>query len=286
MTTKNIKEDNITLADLNDDELKEYSTKRSEMFAITIVICIVYGIIALSLLIIALFTTWGQKNLYNDMAAFVFTFIIGTIIIIVYLSNKIYNFRPTKGSNKLPYGANICPDYWTLKNTNDNDLIDDTGSKFLNSSVNPNHFKYKCVLDENIFNKDKFIQLDRKKGESQRKNYQISDNNNLYVKMSDKKVSGINDDTQFEKFKEIAANMNGYTYQNGNLKKNSKHGITKSGQSFDANNIPISCDSVYPLYLSVMDNDNISKNPSDPNNLYRCAYSKACGVVWSEANCY
>jgi len=46
-------------------------------------------------------------------------------------------------------------------------------------------------------------------------------------------------------------------------------------------NIPLLCDEVYPGLLASIDN---SYNNSDKNNL-RCAYSKICGIPWSDLRC-
>lgn len=44
-------------------------------------------------------------------------------------------------------------------------------------------------------------------------------------------------------------------------------------------NIPLVCDRMYPAFLAHMDDKNDSKNK------LRCAYSKICGVTWSDMNC-
>ena len=273
----------VDVSQLNDDELNTYATERLDKYKITIAVCIIYGILALLLLLLALFTEWGKRVLYDKMAAFVFTYIIGTIIIIIYLANEIYNFKPKKMDNSLGYDTHMCPDYWKLQNMTDDEFVDKKGDKFFNSDVNPNHFRYKCVLDDNIFTKNKFKDLDKSKSSVNKKNYIISDKNNLYVKVNNKSMTGINDDEQYESFKKMAANMNGYTYKNGSLKKNNELSI--NGPGLDGNSIPLSCDNVYPLYLSVYDNDNVKNNSSEPSNKYRCAYAKSCGIAWTEAGC-
>ena len=49
--------------------------------------------------------------------------------------------------------------------------------------------------------------------------------------------------------------------------------------------IPLVCDTVYPLYLADKDGQYSYKNKEANKNTYRCAYAKACGVPWTEANC-
>lgn len=221
------------------------------------------------------------------MLAFVITFIIGTTIIIIFLANEIYNFKPTKGDKGLSYDAEMCPDYWKLEYINETSLIDNQGKSFLNANLNKNHFKYKCVLDKSVFPVTKFKELDNKKAEAQRRNYNIGDNNKLYVNIDDnnKDKSGINKDADFKKFKQYAANMNGYTYANDALVKNNNQATTNGNTAFNGSKIPMACDTVYPLYLSMIDRDNVNKNPSEPSNKYRCAYANACGITWTEAGC-
>lgn len=276
--------DKVEVSDLNEQELELYTAQRFAKFKFTIATCALYGFLAFVLLLVALFTSWGNRVLYNEMAAFVFTYIIGTVIIIVYLSNEIHNFKPKKFDNKFSYDAEMCPDYWKLEHIGEDELTDSEGKKYTNNSVNPNHFKYRCVLDESLFNASRFKDMDNRKAVEHRKNYKISADNDLYVNIKDKTNTGITDDAQFEKFKELAANMNGYTYTNNTLIKNNDLAMNDD-QQIDGNNIPMSCDSVYPLFLSVNDQINAAKNINEPSNKYRCAYAKKCGIAWSEAGC-
>lgn len=274
----------VELSELNDEELNLYFSERLKKFKLTIAICGIYGVIALILLLLALFTSWGNRVLYDEMAAFVFTYIFGTVIIIIYLSNEIYNFKPKKGDDKLGYDSEMCPDYWKLEVMETDRFYDSTGKHFLNRELNPNQFKYKCNLDNALFPPSKFREIDATKPDNQRKNYKIDDNNKLYIKLN-KEVTGINDDTEYDAFKIVAANMSGYTYSNAGISKNNEMSIVDTDETFDENSVPLTCNSVYPLYLSVLDNENYKKNPFGPKNKYRCAYAKSCGIPWTEAGC-
>ena len=46
------------------------------------------------------------------------------------------------------------------------------------------------------------------------------------------------------------------------------------------------CNRVYPLLLAAKDKE-LSKNSSGKydENVLRCAYSKMCGIPWSDMNC-
>lgn len=106
-------------------------------------------------------------------------------------------------------------------------------------------------------------------------------------------VKTINDsDTELkeiDKMKEYASVMSGYTLTDTSLKANNetsvkyKEGTTNT--SYTNENIPLTCDQVYPMYLSTMDAEYAKKNPGEPNNVFRCAYSELCKVPWTEAGC-
>ncbi len=53
----------------------------------------------------------------------------------------------------------------------------------------------------------------------------------------------------------------------------------------DANNLPLVCDRVYPLYLATKDVELSKNNSKLDQNTLRCAYSKICGVPWTDLNC-
>jgi len=52
-----------------------------------------------------------------------------------------------------------------------------------------------------------------------------------------------------------------------------------------ADNLPLVCDRVYPLYLATKDIELSKDNPKLDQNTLRCAYSKICGVPWTDLNC-
>lgn len=53
----------------------------------------------------------------------------------------------------------------------------------------------------------------------------------------------------------------------------------------DTDNLPLVCDRVYPLYLATKDIELSKDNPKLDQNTLRCAYSKICGVPWTDLNC-
>lgn len=49
--------------------------------------------------------------------------------------------------------------------------------------------------------------------------------------------------------------------------------------------VPLVCDRFYPLYLATKDIELTKDNPNLDQNVLRCAYSKICGIPWSDLNC-
>ena len=112
----------------NKKELDLFKEEKSNMYKGTWMICLVYGISAIALLAVVFLTDWGKEYVYNKFLPAVLTYVIGAIIIIIYLVLSIFALQPRKigrSMNVLP----ICPDYWKLKPINDrrkNSIIQNT----------------------------------------------------------------------------------------------------------------------------------------------------------------
>lgn len=270
----------VDISSLNEDEQKLFLSTKIKMFKVTIMTCALYGIIGFVILLLSLYTEWGRQNLYEKMQYFIITYIIGTIIIIIYLAYSVFTFEPTKPVQDMGYDTEMCPDYWVLEKSN----ISDEHSYFntkTNSELNLNHFKYKCKMDPSIFSSQKI------------KNAH-SGNFDTHATIGSELVKTINDDEdteikEIDKMKQYASIMSGYTLNSTDLSANNDSSVKykdgSSNFSYDKNNIPLTCDQVYPMYLSTMDAEYAKKNPGEPNNVFRCAYSKLCKVPWTEAGC-
>ena len=269
--------ESVDITTLSDEEKQSFQADKMKKFKFTIIICCIYAFIAFVFLLLGLFTSWGIR-FYNKMYSFLITFVIGTIIIVIYLSNEIYNFKPSTSRFKTTYDAEMCPDYWKLDYLKNEDLLDDKGRSFVAKSHNKNHFIYRCSMDNRLFSAQKLIELDKNK------KYNMSDDNHLYVKVN-QTDSGVRKNDKFDEFKKHAAAMSGYDFDGENLEANNDNALKKKGDEFNANNLPLKCDTVYPMYLSIMDSANSKKDLSEPNNRNRCAYAKSCGVSWTEAGC-
>jgi len=293
MSSKN-KNDEIDWNKFTKEEKDKYESQRIIMFKYTFLVCIIYGSIAISVLIIGIFTEWGQKTFFNDLLPFIATYIIGSIIIILYLSNAIYNFRPVKLDQTYIYEKDVCPDYWRMDYLNDPEQRDRQQKTFLTNGLDRNHFVQKCSLNLDLINVNKMTGIDNQldASDKKKKGYNLNENGNIYVELNNdkiKNVTSLNKPDDIQKFKTIAANMAGYTYdpKKNELFLNNANSFKGKG-NYEFNNatrIPLACDRVYPLYLSAIDEENFAKNPSDPTNKYRCAFSDMCGLNWTDVGC-
>jgi len=118
--------------------------KRLNMFKGTIIICVAYGIVAFLLMLSTAFSTSARIILFNNFLPFTLVFIIGTILIICLMVYFIFSYIPVNITYRLD--GLTCPDYWDVQ------LLDDN---YINNSFDPSYpssyFKYKCVMNKNIF---------------------------------------------------------------------------------------------------------------------------------------
>lgn len=115
----------------NEKELKLFKEEKSNMYKGTWMICLVYGISAIALLGVVFLTDWGKKYVYDKFLPAVLTYVIGAIIIIIYLILSIFALQPRKIKNEFDVMP-VCPDYWKLE----------TVSKSRKDSIINNNIKY------------------------------------------------------------------------------------------------------------------------------------------------
>lgn len=133
-----------------DEEIELYTAERYKIYRGTIAVCIIYAVISLILILVGYFTIWGRNFILGTILPFIVTYIIGTIIIIIILANSVSNYKPLKIDNRIGYDSELCPDYWKLVVSDPSEYKDSTGKVYLSSNVNPNLFRYKCVMDNEI----------------------------------------------------------------------------------------------------------------------------------------
>jgi len=270
----------VDLSSLNESDQKMFLSNRLKIFKFTILTCILYAFVAGLLLIVMMFTKWGQENIYKNMGYFVTTFIIGTFIMIFTLIYYINNFKPTRVADDFSYDAEICPDYWKLEYVDPKTFKDAAKTDFFNEDrkINQNHFKYKCSMDKSIFSTEKMA-----------RNGIARDTSGGLVKQVG--TDGLEDaslnEEQQEFMNEYLQNMNGYTSNTeGTLyTPNNTNATDYIESSPDKTTLPMSCDKVYPTYLSTMDKQYSEKHGLVKSNIFRCAYAKLCDVPWTEAGC-
>lgn len=124
--------------------------KRTNMFKGTIIICVAYGIVAFLLMLSTAFSNSARIVLFNNFLPFTLVFIIGTILIICLMVYFIFSYIPVNMNYRLD--GLTCPDYWDVELLNDN---------YINNSFDPSYpssfFKYKCVMNKDIFDKKRMF---------------------------------------------------------------------------------------------------------------------------------
>ena len=187
----------------NKKELELFKLEKLNMYKGTWMVCFVYGITAIILLSVIFFTEWGRTYIYNKFFPAVITYVLGAIVIIIYLIVSIFSLVPRK-LRKSVETLPVCPDYWKLekvdtevktdiknnirkyssskdnpvtevpeykKGKNDQYILNRPDD--INISVEDHVLNYKCVPDPNVYGdiNDLKSQLEL-----------INENNNIYKK--------------------------------------------------------------------------------------------------------
>jgi|688.fasta_scaffold01811_17 hypothetical protein len=405
--------------DLNDYDRAIFNLKREKVFYGTIAICILYGSFAIILFILSLLSDKIKYLLLNSFLPFTIVYIIGTILIILYLVGQVINFKPFKFNKDGNYDNLSCPDYWILEkvynNSDSSNIKNAYGKSFESNAISPELFKYRCVLNNKLFNTyDIYKASSNLKPStteyggkyhffnvncniiglaSSNSNYDIIDDNKLinntlyfpkklyadiyynndsqsnlintnifknntalYLKyelakaallMNNYKIlnltstpNGLDTSTDYTDFYKDITNTTygsikddlkklGISYLNFNYDKtvnslsdnindniirvykktgkaricqrpgsisNDGKGTVNNCSTTDQDNygnltgleaktIPLNCENIYPMYLASVDQGINKKDRNMDTNVIRCAYSKICGIPWSDINC-
>lgn len=240
---------------LSTADIKSYNVKKTQLFKLTIVICAIYGTLALTVLLLTLFSAKGSQIFTEEIRPFTLTFVGGMILVIILLIIQIITFKPQALTTSV-YDKDSCPDFWKLVATPINDPV------YLNANSNiKSLFKYQCVPDYNYLN-------------TYRSNVTISGNTinpygqiiaSDYITTSNVYIHVNNTNNDLATSKLIGATgLNGYLTQ-------------FNPPSFGASNLQ--CNKVFPNYLAIT-NMNDADLQTTPNAL-SCAYAKACGIPWT-----
>jgi len=298
---------------LNEKELQLFEQEKVELYKGTFVVCITYGLSALLLLIAVLFTTWGKEYIYDRFAPAVITYIIGSIIIILYLLSSIYTIKPRRIGQEVDTSI-LCPDFWKLEQVPSDikaEII--SNNKFSDQNIIPEintvksqNIQYRCVSDNNVYG-NVSDNLKMKKFLSTNNNYEAGFNtkDKALQYASANKVSILppqyivniptkNSDTNIYKDLQKYAKFSGaYSANNSNLFDITISNVLRVGDfqyiGQDSNirailnnyesKTPLICNVVYPQVLGILD------NRTQEGNGISCEYAKQCGVSWSSLNC-
>lgn len=279
---------------------KKFDTKFYYKYATTYFICICYIIIAAAILCLGMFTNWGNKLFFNDLYVFTISYIVGTILIITYMIYSIWNFKFTPIVKELKYDSVYCPDYWKNKTLKNEDLVSKENGedkKLHGTNSNNVDFKLKCYLN---YDNTTDIYTSKHLADKDTETFKLGKNNVVYIELKPRDVSSVNkynlNDEDYLQFCEYAATMSGYTLKYIDdeyvLEKNNNNAIQNIDDTYFSDNfdvtgvVPLRIDTVYPLFLAKKDLEYAKKYKINTFNKFRCAYSKACGIPWTEAGCY
>tara|TARA_Y100000389_G_scaffold205100_1_gene263159 strand:- start:5952 stop:6791 length:840 start_codon:yes stop_codon:yes gene_type:complete len=277
-----------------DDE--ELYINKYNVFMGTIMICIVYAVIALGILLFSYFSETGKNLFVEQLKPFIITFVIGTLLVIIVMTSLVIDWKPEEKDKikvKSIQGINSCPDYWNSdKQTKDKidnmvanlEYVDDattpafnvldsttltgTDKGFYDDKVDKKLLKNKCNYDEDVY-KTYVSSTDDKPGDT-------TDGwkkNDIYsTQLTSGNLEGDDQKTFVKAMLHMSAPESVSTVVGEDTK------VTKS--------TPLKCDRVFPEYLEKLDAEEYADNNfQGKSNKFRCEYAKVCGVPWTSAGC-
>jgi hypothetical protein len=305
----------------NANELKLFENEKMELYKGTFVVCIVYGLSALLLLLIILFTEWGREYIYNKFAPAVITYILGSLIIIIYLLNAIFTLQPRKVGRVMDGDNNIlCPDYWKLEKVPDyikegiikNNIYDVNNNIIPQINSVPNSkIKYRCVYDRNVFgNTEQYNTMNNELIETNKYKPGFTDmavvNNYITAKAANIATTiepdyiVINQDTNknspyYKDLKKYAMFTGAYSSNNDNGRLISGHSnilrvFTDKTKPYNADNKDEylnAYEAKSPLICNIVYPQvlGILDSETKDKNEVSCEYAKQCGISWSSLKC-
>ena len=282
--------DKNTQPELTDYDITMNSLHQDNMFKGTIVVCIIYAVFAFILISAAYFIDNIRNLLFDKFLPFTLIYIVGTIIIIMIFIYNILTFTPKK-IDKRKVDENIsCPDYWKLEILED----DAINNSFDVDNYSKNLFKYRCVMDDNVFNKLSIFKQDKQaKPENKYKIGNlpgfINDNSVDYIYNDIYKSENVyfpnfytNNDAKNDKYIYLYKDINKYT--DSNLNYINDDGINKNiisdlrESALVMNNYKTKLDSNVSKIISYTD---LTSN-LDVGNSYRKHYYNSPNIItWS-----
>ncbi len=201
---------------------KVYNIKREQMFKGTIIVCIIYAALAFIFIALSYFLNNVRDLLFVKFLPFTVIYIVGTILIVVSLLIYIMSYQATKVQFDSTYPEVSCPDYWDME------VLDEKSDNLFDDKLNNGLFKYKCVLNPNIFNKKDIINIrgteydyrisdalnitdarDRSSDRSLRTDNNINDSQHIYKDI--KSLNLNNNSNMYSNLIKTALTMNNYS---------------------------------------------------------------------------
>ena len=305
----------------NDKELKLFEQEKMDLYKGTFVVCIVYGLSAVILLVLILFTDGGKEFIYDKFAPAVVTYILGSLIIILYLLNSIYTITPRRIGNDMDSDNSImCPDFWKLEKVKDTDkpilinnntMYDTDNNTFIIPEITRDtdkNIQYKCVYDKDVYGDTrKFLETKKwiaaDNGSTIFAGFANTSNAVAYATnpatsvlspdyivklpagMEDSNVKGL---ASYAKF------SGGYTTNNTDIFKSDNNVSLKTAKSEyipgagkTITNILTSYETNTPLICNQVFPQvlGILDSKTKDENEISCEYAKQCGISWSSLNC-
>jgi len=250
--------------------------KKKNMFKGTIAISIVYGVFALVLLVATAFNDTMRDIVFIKFLPFTLIFIIGTILIIMLMLYFIFSYVPVN----VPVIDNddnySCPDYWKVEIVND-EII----KKSFDPNYSKNLFKYKCIMNDNIYDKKQlFINTSNVDGTGLRYTNILSNITQYSMYDSTKDADFNNEYNNYSNLAKIYKNLNKYNVANYS---NIKSYINTNSDTI-ASNIYKNLEEVAYIQNNYKFNETDKTTLSDlyyTSNVYTPSSSILSPIVWN-----
>jgi hypothetical protein len=282
---------------MTEDEEKYIRNLKYNAFMGTIAVCVIYGIIAI-LMILYINLTESGKTLYSDLKPFALTFIFGTLLIIIVTTTMVLYWEPEQAAklkiNDVLQNPYSCPDYYLLEQSGDSEsnVVSNMSAYLINNTVLTDKvdflnyksnelYEYKCTNDTNII---ETATIDVNNAAV----YDFNKTNSLYkIDATSDAVVDLSDTTALTDKLNSGNNIKGYAafaMMYGGI--DSGGALKIAGATDSTPNFKVECSKVYPEYLAYLDaKEFIDNDEKGPKNLHRCEWAKKCGVPWSSAGC-
>lgn len=308
----------------NEKEMRLFEQEKMELYKGTFVVCIVYGLSAFILLVIILFTDWGKIYIYDMFAPAVITYILGALIIIIYLLNEIFSLKPRKIGADIDNDNNImCPDFWKLEKVPDG-TAGNPGFKeniIKNNMLTPAtpiipeiisatdaKIQYRCVADPNVFGTNQEHYDMKKDIKTTTRPYMVGFTDRAKAIKYDSNTTALNKNTENPDYivavPETSTNINdlkkyaqfsgAYSGTNTDIFDPTSKTLKIAGTGYLSGTLQATDPAVYTKYTNespLICNEVypqvlglLDSNTKEKNEV-SCEYAKQCGISWSSLKC-